>query len=658
MGNLEATVPGRMIKSHALSRALLLSLTLLVMAARAAGIRDLEIPADAGQPAILAQLWTPCATPAADIVINRFRTVRGVKDCALPRGRLPLVVISHGMLEDRFSHHDTAEFLADAGFAVVAFDHTQDSRASQGKKSVEDISSFLVRPVDVRRVIDFLLMHPPEGLDVDANRIGFFGFSRGGYTGLVLAGAVPDFDNLIIPCPETYLMCRQIKQHEVPAFGSQYEPRIKSYVIADPVNLFASKSSLRGVKAPIQLWSSELGGMGVRPEDVSAVAANLPVKPDFRRVPGSGHLSFDCPCPPDQVKASNPSIVCVDPPGFDRVEFHRELNTGMLTFFRKTLAVGLVAGVHSASADEIFSKQLAPRTELHPISTLTLTDEQFLKGDAGGKAVTISGQLRIAQGKGRLPLVILQHGSGGYGANVDAWERELNQMGISTFALDGFTGRGLVEVSSNQSLLGRLNFILDIYRALEIAAKHPRVDPNRIVLMGFSRGGQATLYASVKRFHRLWNRSGAEFAAYIPFYPDCMTTYISDGDVADRPIRIFGGTPDDYNPIGVCKPYVERLRAAGHDVEVTEYPNASHAFDNPLGALPAAVSPKSESVRDCRIREDPEGILVNTATDRPFSYNDACVVHGPHTGYDPEATAAARAAVEGFLRTLFKLDDR
>jgi len=162
------------------------------------------------------------------------------------------------------------------------------------------------------------------------------------------------------------------------------------------------------------------------------------------------------------------------------------------------------------------------------------------------------------------------------------WERELNAIGVSTFALDGFTGRGLTQVSTDQALLGRLNFILDIYRALDVLAKHPRVDSQRIALMGFSRGGQAALYASLTRFHKMWNRSGIEFAAYIPFYPDCATTYISDTDVADRPIRIFGGTRDDFDPIALCKAYVERLKAAGRDVEVTEYPNAPHAFDIPL----------------------------------------------------------------------------
>ena len=128
-------------------------------------------------------------------------------------------------------------------------------------------------------------------------------------------------------------------------------------------------------------------------------------------------------------------------------------------------------------------------------------------------------------------------------------------MGISTFVIDGFTGRGLTAVGPNQALLGRLNLILDIYRSLDILAKHPRVDPERIVLMGFSRGDRRRFMPASTRFNKLWNKSGAQFAAYIPFYPDCSTTYATDTDVAARPIRIFHGTPDDYNPVASCKAY-------------------------------------------------------------------------------------------------------
>jgi dienelactone hydrolase len=315
------------------------------------------------------------------------------------------------------------------------------------------------------------------------------------------------------------------------------------------------------------------------------------------------------------------------------------------------LLVSLVASASFAGP----VNDMPTRTELHAINTLTLSDAQFLSGDANAKATITTGALRIPSGQGRLPMVVLQHGSGGMAANIDVWSRELNALGVSTLALDGFTGRGLTSVNTNQALLGRLNFVLDIYRALDVLAKHPRVDPQRIALMGFSRGGQAALYASLKRFHNMWNRSGIEFAAYIPFYPDCATTFIADTEVADRPIRIFGGTQDDYNPIALCKAYVARLKAAGRDAHVTEYPTASHAFDNPLGPVPPAVVAGGQSVRHCTIREEPTGVLINASTHQPFTYKDTCVEIGPHVGYDAAATETAKMSVKEILNTVFAL---
>ncbi len=297
----------------------------------------------------------------------------------------------------------------------------------------------------------------------------------------------------------------------------------------------------------------------------------------------------------------------------------------------------------------------AARTELHLIETLTLSDAQFLRGDAGAQAAITTGQLRIAAGDGRLPLVVLQHGSGGMGANIEMWSRELNGIGISTLALDGFTGRGLSEVNTNQALLGRLNFILDIYRSLDVLAQHPRVDPQRIAVMGFSRGGQAALYASLERFQKMWNRSGLAFAAHIAFYPDCATEFVSDTEVTKRPIRIFGGSLDDYNPIAPCRTYVERLKKAGADVQLTEYPTAQHGFDNPLGPVPAAPVVGAQSLRRCTIREDPMGVLINAKTGAPFSYDDPCVERDPHVGHDAPSAAAARHAVKELLGEIFKL---
>jgi dienelactone hydrolase len=181
------------------------------------------------------------------------------------------------------------------------------------------------------------------------------------------------------------------------------------------------------------------------------------------------------------------------------------------------------------------SRAQVARMEILQFQSVTLTDKQFLMGEKDGKPVTLAGELRLpSSGNDRLPVIILIHGSGGIAGYVTDWEQELNAMGVATFLFDSFTPRGINNTREDQSQLGRLAMIFDAYRALELLAKHPRVDPARIAVMGFSRGGQAALYASMKRFQRMHGPTNLEFAAYIPFYPDCMTTYRNDEDVSDR----------------------------------------------------------------------------------------------------------------------------
>jgi dienelactone hydrolase len=327
---------------------------------------------------------------------------------------------------------------------------------------------------------------------------------------------------------------------------------------------------------------------------------------------------------------------------------------------RTWMTAGMVAGTLALSAFEAGAQSLpkdaAARVELYPIPTLTLSDQQFLTGSPDGRPVTVSGELRIAQGTGRLPVVVLMHGSSGVGAAMEPWVHSFNAMGISTLVIDGFTGRGLTVVGPNQALLGRLNLIVDIYRSLDILAHHPRVDPERIALMGFSRGGQAALFASLDRFNALWNKSGIRFAAYIPFYPDCSTSYVGDTEVADKPIRIFHGIPDDYNPVASCKAYVARLQEAKRDVVLTEYPDSEHAFDiGLLGVSNKVVSANAQTVRNCHIKEGESGVLMNADTQVPFTYQDPCVGRDPHVGGNPETAEQARKAVSDFLAGLFKL---
>ena len=295
------------------------------------------------------------------------------------------------------------------------------------------------------------------------------------------------------------------------------------------------------------------------------------------------------------------------------------------------------------------------RTEVLRISTRTLTDHQFLTGDRNAPPVTISGELHFPKSANEhLPAIMLLHGSGGIARNVHDWATVLNAMGVATFTLDSFTGRGLKNIASNQAALGRLTQLFDAYRALEVLAKHPRIDSARIALMGWSRGGSGPLYASMRRFQKMHGAPDTAFAAYISFYAPCHIRLREEEDLVDKPTRIFMGTADDLVPVEPCRAYVERVRKLGKDIQLTEYPGARHLFDD-LDFRPPRYAAQIQTSRRCRLEENATGDIVNTETKRPHSFNDACVVRGATLGYDEAAYRASIQAVTLFLRTALNL---
>ncbi|AOK61249.1 dienelactone hydrolase [Burkholderia ubonensis] len=315
-----------------LKRVVATAFCLMATLAQAAGIRLLDIPADHDGRTLTGAVWYPCAQPPGSVK-RGFVVMSVAKDCPIAGENLPLVVISHGWSGSFIGHRDIAEALADAGFVVAAIDHG-DSATNERRNG--DFSVLIERPTDVRRVIDFMLGPWSDASRIDAARVGFFGFSRGGYTGLVAIGADPVFGKAPKACEgRNSLICEQIRRGELPALP--HDPRIKAAVIADPLSLFFTAGSMRNVKVPVQLWSSAHGGDGVTPESVAAIARALPAGVEFHVVPNSQHFGFLPPCPAELAKRA-PEI-CSDPPGFDREAFHKQLDADVLAFFRKNLAV-------------------------------------------------------------------------------------------------------------------------------------------------------------------------------------------------------------------------------------------------------------------------------------------------------------------------------
>jgi predicted dienelactone hydrolase len=301
--------------------------------AAAAGLKLIQIPADAAGPVITVAVWYPSTDASSPVTFGPF-TVSAAEGGAVSGHGLPLIVLSHGRGGSFVGHHDTAERLADAGFVVAALNHPGDT--SLDKSRIGEISVYVERPLDVKRVIDYMTGASTLAAAIDSNRIGLYGFSRGGYTGLVAIGANPDFA-LGIPLCEgrTDKVCEHIRAGEFPREPLTHDRRIKAAAIADPLSVFFSADSFSGVTIPVQLWGSETGGDGVEPKTVEAVDAWLKAPHTFTKVAHAQHFSFFTVCP-SSIADLEP-MICKDPPGFDRAGFHQRLNDELTAFFRAHL---------------------------------------------------------------------------------------------------------------------------------------------------------------------------------------------------------------------------------------------------------------------------------------------------------------------------------
>jgi predicted dienelactone hydrolase len=268
--------------------------------------------------------------------------MKAVKDCAITGSKHPLVIISHGAGGTFGNYHGLAELLAYNGFIVAAINHPLDSGQSKARDP-GDISSMVQRPMDISRLIDFMFYHWRDGTKIDVMRLGFFGFSRGAFTGLGLIGANPDWNGLLDNCPDYpgNRFCEQIRSG--PIAHLYHEARIKAAIIADsPGGALFNRAALSNVSVPLQYWASERGGDGVSPDDAGMIVENLPIKADFRVVPNSGHFDFLPPCTEEFAKltAEEEPELCTDKTGFDRAAFHKQFNAEILAFFRKHLVDG------------------------------------------------------------------------------------------------------------------------------------------------------------------------------------------------------------------------------------------------------------------------------------------------------------------------------
>ncbi|WP_256988655.1 alpha/beta hydrolase family protein [Bordetella genomosp. 9] len=276
-------------------------------------------------------------------------TIRATRNAPpVPDHRFPVVLISHGKGGGPFSHRELATALAHAGFIAILPTHVGD--ASGHPPAPTQARILIDRPRQAEAALDAVLADPRLSASADAGRIGMVGYSAGGYTALILAGAKPDFAYASAYCGEhdDPGSCPRRKPAdatpgvqagaaippELAAWRPPVDHRLKALVLMDPLAMMFDAPGLSAVRVPTLLFRPRDDSYLASARNSLAIASGLPAVPAVHVVPGN-HFVFVDPCP--AAIAAEAPMICQDAPGVDRAAIHRQIEQDILDFLRAKL---------------------------------------------------------------------------------------------------------------------------------------------------------------------------------------------------------------------------------------------------------------------------------------------------------------------------------
>lgn len=185
----------------------------------------------------------------------------------------------------------------------------------------------------------------------------------------------------------------------------------------------------------------------------------------------------------------------------------------------------------------------------------------------------------------RVPAVVIIHNSGGLQDRTGAgYVKVLNDAGIATLELDLFP-RGNRPSTTRENLP-------HTFGSLVFLAAHPRIDPARIGIMGFSWGGILSLVSASTEVANAYVAAPPKFAAHLALYPVCSaqlgivrgtsrsypaSTYQA---MTGAPVLILAAEKDDYDKPDSCQQFVDALsETARAHISLTVYRGVGHGWD-------------------------------------------------------------------------------
>ena len=248
---------------------------------------------------------------------------------------------------------------------------------------------------------------------------------------------------------------------------------------------------------------------------------------------------------------------------------------------------------------------------------------------------------------------------------LEFWPKQINDAGIAVFSVNSFGPRRVKSTADDQSQVPFAADLVDAFAALKLLATHPRIDPQRIAIMGFSRGGNTAWRAGVERIVAAQKLPDISVRGARPAL--CGRLHGSAPAAGEaRNFResadaVIDGDADDYTPIAPCQEFASAIGKAGTPVEFITLKGARHKFDQDDQKL-LFVKGAQRSAADCPLEIDIENFWAFDRSNGQRVQGEAfqamqkkCVLLGASVQGNTAARNEAAKAAVGFLRKVFAL---
>ena len=182
-------------------------------------------------------------------------------------------------------------------------------------------------------------------------------------------------------------------------------------------------------------------------------------------------------------------------------------------------------------------------------------------------------------------MVVLTSSAGVQRHREHYYAKALNAAGTAALIVDSFRGRGVRRTVADQSLVSAAQMEGDAFAALALLRADPRIDSERIGVMGVSKGGVATLNTAIAVRQRWRGGFLHVFDLHVAICPGATAQH-RDATTHGRPMFLMLAARDNYTPAALAIEYAERMRAAGNRrITVKVYGSAHHGWESIGGVM-------------------------------------------------------------------------